>query len=411
MNCRLRSFGLALMLGLASLAPAQRGESWMRYRVTTTSPEEVERLADSPLTLFSCNVSLGDTDVIVAPGQFFELLTLDLPFRAVSELPDPATLVNDNRRDLVDYKQDYLTLPEIYQHYDAWRAQNPELVTRQQIGTTIENRPIYAYRFSPYRQALKKPQGSILLMFGIHCREWVSPATGLYLAEKMVQGMKSDRKIKAALSKYAVYIIPVMNPDGYLFTWTPNNRYWRKNRRYNGIVNGNPSYGVDLNRNYSVGWGLNGGSSSNRNSETYRGPSAFSEPETQCVRDFIPTIPPLKGFFDYHSYSQLIMWPWGYQSSLTPDNAAFQVLGNNYRQAVLNHGGQSYVAGPVATTIYIASGVTVDYCYQVHGTKAMTVELRDTGTYGFLLPKEQIYPTQVENWAGFRAYLKDLTGY
>ncbi len=105
---------------------------------------------------------------------------------------------------------------------------------------------------------------------------------------------------------------PCRHPDGYSYTWT-NNRLWRKNRR----PNPNGSTGVDLNRNWGYQWGGEGASTS-QGSDTYRGASGFSEPETQAIRDFITNRPYIRAHVDVHSYSQLILSPWGYTPALRP---------------------------------------------------------------------------------------------
>jgi hypothetical protein len=184
------------------------------------------------------------------------------------------------------------------------------------------------------------------------------------------------------------YLLPVMNPDGYVYTWTTE-RFWRKNRRNNG----DGTFGVDLNRNWGHQWG-GAGSSGSTDSETYRGPSPFSEPETQNMRDFFIAHPDIVAYIDYHSFSQLHLWPWGWTASPTPDEAKFDVLGQSYVDIVFSVHGEVYIPGPIMTTLYQADGTSVDYAYGVHDVLAFTTELRpDSGDLGgFALPPEEIIP-------------------
>lgn len=108
------------------------------------------------------------------------------------------------------------------------------------------------------------------------------------------------------------YLIPIVNIDGYDYTWTTN-RLWRKNLRKNAHSS---CLGVDPNRNWNYKWNATGGASENPCSDTYRGPSPFSEPESTAIGNFTKNMPNLKGYIDFHSYSQLWMRPWGYAHSM-----------------------------------------------------------------------------------------------
>jgi len=177
---------------------------------------------------------------------------------------------------------------------------------------------------------------------------------------------------------------------------------WRKNRHNNG----GGSFGVDLNRNWATGWGGEG-SSGDKNSDIYRGTVPFSEPETQTMRDFMDGLPRIDGFIDYHSYSQLVLQPWGYKRALPPDHAELDKVGGMMSSAAQSLYGKQYIHGPAYTTIYPASGVAGDWPYDAFGALAYTIEMRDQGQFGFLLPENQITPAAEEAFAAF----KELAGY
>lgn len=386
---------LLVGLGVAS-SNAQSG--WSRWRVQVETPVEADRVGDCNLQLFSDNVSLGATDLIVGPGQMIDLLALSLPVEFVEDLPAPDAWKDVITPQIDDYKTNYLRYADMIGQYEIWRAANPTKVSRTQIGTTYGNRAIWAYRISNTRGTAPEA-ASIVITGGIHAREWISPSVCMYLTDTLLTKINTDPVWANLMRRAALYVVPQQNPDGYEYTWT-NNRFWRKNRRNNG----NGTFGVDLNRNYATGWG-GGGSSGNTNSDTYRGPSAFSEPETRAVRDFAHTLPNVAGFIDYHSYGQYIMWPWGYTFSLCPDDTVHRMTGNRMKAIILNTSGVNYTQGPIADTLYQASGVSVDYFYQPLGALSMTVELRDTTTFD--LPPSQILPTAQENWEAFRLFLID----
>ncbi|KAL9959741.1 hypothetical protein ACROYT_G033096 [Oculina patagonica] len=156
---------------------------------------------------------------------------------------------------------------------------------------------------------------------GIHAREWVSPATCMFIIDEMTQKYGRDSSVTALLDKMDFIILPVFNVDGYAYTWKNPKKYkyrmWRKNRRYHP---GYGCHGVDLNRNWGYKWG-GAGASTYPCDITYRGSKAFSEVETANVRAFLKGLGgKLKGFIDFHSYSQLWFIPWGYTSEDTLDH-------------------------------------------------------------------------------------------
>lgn len=394
----MRRFAIGLLVfGLLGSAVADSG--WSRYRLFVRDKFEAQRVTDCSLGLFSEDVVIGETDVIVGPNDVHELLRLQIPFTFVSTLPNPEGW-DQGAPDAIDYRNQYFRYNDILSQYEEWRAQNPQRITREQIGTSWGNRPIYAYRIdTPGRDPITK---SLVIICGIHAREWISPSVGMHLFERMKTVLTRPASVGPSMvgglrlpKGIAYYFIPVLNPDGYEYSWT-NNRYWRKNRRNNG----NGSYGVDLNRNFSTGWG-GSGSSGTPSSETYRGPSAFSEPETNGFRNWLATIPLLVGFIDFHSYGQYVLWPWAYTSSLPPGDAWLRATGYAMRDAIYGVNGKTYTAGPSSTTLYISSGSSKDYTYDEFEAASYSIELRDEGQYGFVLPENQIRPTQDEAWAGY----------
>lgn len=270
-----------------------------------------------------------------------------------------------------------------------------QLVT---VGQSLENRTINGLRFSNPDRPGNPRAGRPQIMFeGMqHAREWVSPPTVLYIAEQLLAQRATDPRVDALMDTFEFIIVPVINVDGYVYTWaSTNNRLWRKNRRNNG----NGTMGVDLNRNWGYEWG-GLGTSNQGSSDVYRGPSGFSEPETQVMRDFITSLPRLRGHIDFHSYGQLLLSPWGYSSLIPPDAHLFDSLNNYVAAALAVPHSSTYIAGPSFIAIYPASGVVPDWVYGARDVLGWTIELRDTGETGFVLPPAQILPTAQEAWNG-----------
>ncbi|XP_027563544.1 carboxypeptidase A2-like, partial [Neopelma chrysocephalum] len=185
-------------------------------------------------------------------------------------------------------------------------------VEKIQIGESYEKRPLYALKFST--GGSNRP--AIWLDAGIHSREWVTQASALWIANQIASGYGSDSSITSLLDKMDLFLLPVANPDGFVYTHT-SNRMWRKTRSKNA---GSVCYGVDPNRNWDAGFGGPGASSSPC-SDSYHGPSAESEVEVKSVADFIRNHGNFKAFLTLHSYSQLLMYPYGYKCTRPDDYA------------------------------------------------------------------------------------------
>ena len=288
-----------------------------------------------------------------------------------------------------DFFADFRTIDQINAKMDSWVAARPDLVSSFVAGTSLEGRVIRGVRFT------KAPAGSPGVLFNStqHAREWGAAVTTMFVGESLIAGYGVNPRITQLLDQAWIDVIPVVNPDGYVYTWTTN-RLWRKNRRNNG----DGTWGVDLNRNWAFQWG-GGGASTNPNDETYRGVAAFSEPESQAMGDYFIAHPTLVGHIDFHSYSQLVLSPWGYTTTFPANNDALVALGHDMKDAIARTTGAAYVAGPIASTLYIASGSAVDHAYGAHGVPSYTIEVRDKGTYGFVMPASEILPTGSENFA------------
>jgi carboxypeptidase T len=191
----------------------------------------------------------------------------------------------------------------------------------------------------------------------------------------------------------------MVNPDGHEFCRT-HNRLWRKNRR----PNPDGSFGVDPNRNYGYMWGVLDVPTSSHvpSDETYIGPRAFSEPETRAVRDLVAT-EKFTGLITFHSFSQLILYPWGYTAEeiVDPvDRAALKELAHDMAGAIKGVHGVVYTPEQ-SSQLYPTAGDTTDWTYGTYGIPSFTIELRPESVEqgGFVVPASQIQPTYEENRA------------
>ncbi len=273
----------------------------------------------------------------------------------------------------------------------------PDRARLESIGHSVEGRDLWALRISDNPLAEETIEQKILFCALHHAREWAAHEVVLYLAEYLLTRYDTDPRVRNIVDHSVVWIVLDVNPDGFQYSWDTD-RFWRKNRRRNR----DGSYGVDLNRNYAYLWGYNdGGSSPAPTSATFRGLSPASEPETQAVQDFLAREKPAIAV-TYHTYSQLVLYPWGYSPFTLPQAyTSLRAIGQQYAQCANAMHGTHYTPGPLNYTLYPTNGDFTDYAYGAHGILAYTPELRpissDEG--GFLLPEDQILPNCEENLA------------
>jgi carboxypeptidase T len=268
----------------------------------------------------------------------------------------------------------------------------PDIAELRRIGQSVEGRPIHVLRIGDRRGGTPK----VLFMGCHHAREWIAVEVPFLLAKELVE-RADEPQVAGWLSRGEVWVAPMVNPDGHEHCRTAE-RLWRKNRRRNP----DGSVGVDPNRNYGYMWGVLDVSTSSHvpSDETYVGPRAFSEPETQAVRDLVGC-ERFAGVVTYHSYSQLILYPWGYTERPVPDAHDRELMaGLAAEMQALIRGVHGVIYTPQQSSqLYPTAGDTTDWTYGTYGIPSFTIELRPRTAQegGFILPASQSQPTWEEN--------------
>ncbi len=258
----------------------------------------------------------------------------------------------------------YKTLSQIYDYLDAMILSHPDIVTdRISIGQTIEGRDIYAVKISD-NPDVDEDEPELSFNSLTHAREVITPEVLLYFMDHLTDNYGIDPDITDIVDNREIWFVLVVNPDGYYYnelSKPSGGGMWRKNRRDNP----DGSYGVDLNRNFGYAWGYDDiGSSPVPDDETYRGTAAFSEPETQVMRDFEAA----HNFVlevAYHSYSDYILFPWRYDCYDTPDDDLFWVLADS----MSSYNGYT----PVPPSMYSTNGGFNDWSYGEQTIKDKTM--------------------------------------
>ncbi|OGS56330.1 MAG: hypothetical protein A3K60_08270 [Euryarchaeota archaeon RBG_19FT_COMBO_56_21] len=268
----------------------------------------------------------------------------------------------------------YMGYSQIRDELLSVEAQHPGIAKVYDIGDSweksqsIADRDILALKISD-NVLLDEDEPEVLVVALHHAREWISSEIVMEAIRNMTDGYGTDSRVSWLVDNRELWLVPVVNPDGIDYALSTD-QWWRKNRRYNF----DDTYGVDLNRNYggslnndSAGaWG-GVGSSHVPSSDVYCGVSPFSEPETQAIRNLVIQ----RNFtlcLDFHSYGELVMWPWGYTANLTSDNAALVSIGTQL--AALN----GYTADQ-SVGLYPTTGDSIDWFYGYDNIFAILFEV------------------------------------
>ncbi len=268
----------------------------------------------------------------------------------------------------------YHNYQETYDVLKQIADKNGDIVSLFSIGKSFEGRDIWAVRInttSKGKAASKKP--GVLIVGNHHSREHLTNEMVLLFAVYLLEN-RGELEIKKYIDTLDIYIIPMLNPDGVEYDIaTGKYRYWRKNTNKLG---GTSVVGVDLNRNYDFEW-CKAGASSYQSADTYCGKSAFSEPESKALRDFMTERKNIKTALTYHSYSSLVLYPWGGRDT--------QVSDEKDRTAFIKHAEEmAKILGyqpQQSSDLYVASGDMADWAYDKLKVLAWTIELEGSSFY------------------------------
>ncbi|MBP9501263.1 MAG: hypothetical protein KBF17_03790 [Candidatus Promineofilum sp.] len=334
--------------------------------------------------------------------------------------------LNSRQKRFTNFFGGYRTVDQLYADLEAMNQASPDLSELVQYGhshclsqggcimkggETLPGFPLLAMRVTNEN----RPGSSIIngeniamgskpvffLMANIHAREITTPEIAMRFLEQLLDGYGNDPDVTWLVDHHEIWIVPTVNPDGHWLVElgeTPAYDgppfYQRKNANNDADNDGTPDCsawppgeaaqpGIDLNRNHSFEWDQ-GGTSDYPCDLTYLGPSAASENESAAIEDLISAlIPDQRGpdlndaapddttgiFITLHSYSNLVLWPWGSRSSAAPNKMGLQAIGDKF--ATFN-GYQSCQSGPC---LYRTSGATDDWAYGILGIPAYTFEI------------------------------------
>ncbi|TYZ69053.1 hypothetical protein PybrP1_011745 [[Pythium] brassicae (nom. inval.)] len=293
------------------------------------------------------------------------------------------------------------TADEIFAFLDTLVAENPTTFSKTaSISTSYEGRAIPAYKISTGGAGKK-----VIYTQGlIHAREWHAGSTTFYAIAALLDGLRNaDATITSLVDQYDWVFVPIVNIDGFRYTFS-GNRLWRKNRR----PTSRSTFGVDLNRNFGplafFGKGRDG-----MRAETYPGTGVLSEPETAGIFKYLQSLN-LAGVLDIHSYSALVLRPFGNQNAQAPApyGAKLKTLGDNVKTAIMA-GNSAVYTSQTSAELYLAYGTIIDSVFlELNKTATLTFEMEGDD---FIVDKSVIRPGGLHVFQGIVQFAKELPAY
>jgi len=390
----LKSWGpIFLIMSMAMIiTPSQASLTGDEHLVISIPNQSKYLMLLKPYPLDYLMAWAGRVYIVAHPDELQLFHGLDIPFQfknlaKANNEPSPLSThssLNGAYHSYAEVEAELFSLEETY----------PEICQIHNLGQSVEGRNLYALQITD-NPGLAENEPGVLFLGCHHAREWISVEVPLLLAQHLVKNYSLDPDIKNLVNQSEIWIVPLVNPDGLEFS-IYYYRYWRKNRRNLG----NGLFGVDLNRNYSFQWGLdNVGSSPDPSSAIYRGPAPFSEPETQAIRNFMDSHPTIKALVTYHSFGQVILYPWGYTEEPPPQEELLSSLAWSMSKKIAEVYGNEYDFGQAGLSLYLTNGDTTDWALGVYGIPAFTIELPpiDRLYGGFFNAEEDIQKVFNEN--------------
>jgi murein tripeptide amidase MpaA len=290
--------------------------------------------------------------------------------KGVSPLLEPAST---DPVDPLDGMTDYHTYNEMVVELNQVVADHSPIVSLISIGNTHEGRDLWALKISD-NPHVEEDEPEVYFNCMHHAREWLTVEVCLYIIHTLTDGYGVNMTITGIVNQRQVWIIPMVNPDGRTYDGGDDPTSW-VNWRKNRFPNGDGSFGVDLNRNYDHMWG-GAGANDEPSGPTYRGTEPFSELETQAIRDFVRQHDFVFAI-SYHSYSQLILYPWGDTVNVTEDDYLLSTVAQEMSNRITNKAGSNFpgYTPEKGSDLYLTSGSDDDWLYGEMGIYPFTIEL------------------------------------
>ncbi|XP_070566696.1 carboxypeptidase B-like [Ptychodera flava] len=403
----------SLLLVLLAASPCFAEKRYDGYQVLRMDlkPNDIEvmkKIENSPDTDFLDFLR----DVMVAPSQLDKIKgMLDSNGIQYSVLIDDVqgsieTQFSSRRSrdvDRFDYSV-YHNYDEIHQWVLNTARQFPHLASSIVLTESYQGRPLDTLLVG---KPSKTPKEAIWIQGGANPAEWMSPSVVMWMANQLLEDYSTDSVVKAMLDRFDIYVLPLLNADGYVYTWT-NTRFWMKTRSLN---KGSRCVGTDVTRNWDIRWADATQAEKHPCSNFYHGSSPNSEPEVKGIVNFIEETSITKTFrmfLDVRHYYRYWLFPYGYDAdTYSADYTEQYIMARSAIEGILSVHGNRYLTAPYRN-FNPTCGLSQDWAYDVANiTYSYTVYLGNR--YGdYLIPEDKIIPTSEDTYGGLKGALRYL---
>ena len=330
--------------------------------ILTDWAKQMKQIHSLSLDLAGVNLKQKQVDLVITDEQINILKKLGFTLLKVNS--DATQFTPDSR---------YQTPVKIESALKQYAAKYSNLAQLVSIGKSLESRDIWAMKLTKDVSVHQASKPHILFNSMHHAREVMTSEVGLDIIDQLLTQYGKDPKITHWMDSYEIWVIPMFNVDGNNMVWT-HDSMWRKNAR--------GGYGVDINRNYPYAWNSCDGSSSSQNAQDYHGASAGSEPETKVMMNFANALRPVFEI-SYHSYSELVIYPYGCPNQNTPTKVVVEKIGRELASKLVSDNGKSpYSAGTAPELLYAVDGGDIDWLYHEAQVIPFVIEL-NSSSQGF----------------------------
>ncbi|MBK1788533.1 M14 family metallopeptidase [Prauserella cavernicola] len=400
--------GLGLLLAATVPATAQESAESV-YEARTATAEQRSAIAATGVDVLGAR---DGTITFVADQERAEQLRADgFGLERVGDAPAPDTAKTTETTAAADFPEGdegYHTYAELTDKLEQAASDHGDIAQLSSVGDSFEGRALHLLKISG-NAAQDEDEPEVLFTCNQHAREHLTTEMCLRIVERFTDGYGSDPAITEFVDSREIYVIPTVNPDGAEYDISGGEyQGWRKNRQ---------DQGTDVNRNWGYEWGCCGGSSDDPADETYRGTEAFSSPEAKAVADFVDSrvvggAQQITAHIDFHTYSELVLWPYGYTSDdtaegMTPEEAKrFADVGTEMAES------NGYTPQQ-SSDLYITDGSINDWMWGEHKILSFTFEMYPAsggGIDGFYPPDEQIGPQTERNDEAVDILLREAGG-
>ena len=393
------AIALAVLVPMSgNAAPPQHTDSAAKEYVVDGARTAVARSAIAATGAAVNSADHGEVNITATPDEVAQIKKLGYEVRVVQPEAAHSHEGADIGADINDFPpadSAYHNFAEMNAEIDSIVAAYPSLARKSTYGTSHEGRALVAVKISD-NVASDEAEPEVLFTHHQHAREHLTVEMALYLLNEFTSKYSTDSRVRGLVDSREIWILPDLNPDGGEFDIASGSyRSWRKNRQPNS---GSSSVGTDLNRNWDFQWGCCGGSSGSPGSETYRGAAPSSSPEVAAVSNFVSNrvvggVQQIRTAIDFHTYSELVLWPYGYTFSDTApglnadDERMLRTLG---QQMAATNG----YTPEQASDLYITDGSIDDYLWGRYKIASYTFEMYPSFGGGGFYPPDEVIPAQ-----------------